>query len=167
MKKITLFLILGSIIALKPAKAQTMAQDTATENFIVKASVGGLQEIADGKLAMQKATDPEVKAFAARMVADHSRAQEKLLQVAKQERYTRQLKATVAVPDMMLEKATGKEFDQMYVHMMVPGHRSTASLFEKYALTGKDPQVKAFAAETLPTIKQHLTTITAIDEKLK
>lgn len=64
---------------------------------------------------------------------------------------------------MMLKNTDPKDFDRMYVHMMVPGHRSTVQLFEKYALTGKDPDVRAFAQQTLPTLKEHLAAIVAID----
>ena len=51
--------------------------------------------------------------------------------------------------------------------MMVSGHRETVQLFEKYVLTGKDPDVKSFAQQTLPVLKEHLTAIKAIDDNRK
>jgi putative membrane protein len=54
----------------------------------------------------------------------------------------------------------------MYVHMMEPDHRQTVQLFERYALTGKDPEVRAFAQQTLPILKEHLAAITAIDNSM-
>jgi putative membrane protein len=70
-------------------------------------------------------------------------------------------------PDPMLQSTPAKDFDRMYVHMMLPDHRATVSLFENYALTGKDPDVSAFARQTLPTLKEHLTSIIAIDNGMK
>jgi putative membrane protein len=40
-------------------------------------------------------------------------------------------------------------------------------MFQNYAITGKDPVVKAFAQQMLPTLKAHLAAIKAIDEKYK
>jgi putative membrane protein len=51
--------------------------------------------------------------------------------------------------------------------MMVPGHRSAIKLFQQYATNGQDPDIKAFAEQTLPVLKEHLTIITGIDNKMK
>jgi len=53
------------------------------------------------------------------------------------------------------------------VHGMISGHENTVQVFENYASTGKDPTVKAFAQQMLPTLKHHLMEIKAIAEKLK
>jgi putative membrane protein len=71
------------------------------------------------------------------------------------------------IEDMMLKNTPANKFDQVYVHMMVPDHRQTIQLFEKYALTGKDPVVKAYAQQTLPVLKEHLAAIIAIDNNMK
>lgn len=147
------------------AKAQT---DTATMNFLVQASIGNLQEITSGKLAAQKAADPKVKAFGNRVVTDHSKAESQLLALAKKNGYNLPENATShVVADPMLVKAALGKFDKLYVHMMVPGHRSTVGLFQKYAIGGKNPDIKAFAQQTLPIIKSHLAEITAIDKGMK
>jgi len=147
------------------AKAQT---DTATMNFLVNASIGNLQEISSGKLAAQKATDPKIKAFGNRMVTDHGKAETQLLALAKEKGYDLPLNATSGVvEDPMLAKANPVKFDKLYVHMMVPGHRSTAGLFQRYAITAKDPDIKAFAQQMLPVIKSHLAQIKAIDDQMK
>jgi len=39
-------------------------------------------------------------------------------------------------------------------------------MFENYAITGKDPGVKAFAQQTLPTLKFHLAAIENIEKQL-
>ncbi|WP_157566070.1 DUF4142 domain-containing protein [Mucilaginibacter arboris] len=151
-----------------PAKAQTEDQDTTTIHFIVQASISGLQEISAGGLAAQKALRPEVKAFGKRMVADHGKAQTMLMQLAKSKGYQVPSQATSPpVPEPMLTKASGKDFDRLYVHMMVPGHRQTVLLFQNYAIRGKDPAVKAFAQQTLSMLKEHLAAITAIDDTVK
>jgi len=57
----------------------------SSQSFVVDAIWGSDKEVALGKLAQQKSENPEVKAFASRMVADHSRAADKLTTIADNE----------------------------------------------------------------------------------
>jgi putative membrane protein len=148
--------------------AQDKSSDTTARYFLIQASIGNLQEVAEAKVALQKASNPEVKAFAQRMIDEHSKAQAQLLQLVQ----ARQIQIPQAaldtpVPDPMLQNTPAKDFDHMYVDMMSAGHGATVQLFEKYAWTGKDPQVKAWAAQTLPVIKAHLEAIKKIEEEMK
>jgi putative membrane protein len=167
MRKISILFTLSVLIALS-ASAQDKSNDTTARYFIIQASIGNLQEIAIGRLAVAQATSPDVRAFAGKMVADHTKAEAQLMQLVQTRGLQIPHEATdPPVEDMMLKKEMGKDFDRMYVHMMVPDHRQTVQLFEKYALTGKDPDVNAFARQTLPTLKDHMAAITAIDENMK
>lgn len=167
MKKIIfLFVIVGMTSNI--SKAQAPDPDTTARHFMIMASIGNLQEIRSGQLAAQKAVRPDVKSFGKMMVSDHSDAEQKLIQLAKAKGY--QLpEAATAMPvfDLNLEKASGDDFDRLYIHNMLPSHKSTVSMFENYATNGKDPEVKAFAQQTLPILKQHLETIKTINEKYK
>lgn len=167
MKKIfTLIAIAG--LAIGTAHAQAPDPDTTARHFIIMASIGNLQEAGSGKLAAQKATQTDIKSFGQMMVKDHGDAEQKLLQLAKSKGYQLPAAATdTPPPDMNLSKASGEEFDRMYIHAMVSGHRSTVMMFQNYAVTGKDPDVKAFAQQMLPALKAHLEAIKALDEKYK
>ncbi len=167
MKKIiTILFITG--LAINMACAQAPDPDTTARHFIIMTSIGNLQEVASGKLAVQKAANPDVKSFGQMMVTDHSDAEQKLLQLAKSQNIQMPTAATdTPPPDLNLSKASGDGFDRMYIHSMVSGHRSTVMMFENYATTGKNPEVKAFAQQMLPTLKSHLTAIKALDEKYK
>jgi putative membrane protein len=159
---------LTALIGFNTVKAQDKSNDTTARYFIIQASIGNLQEIAMGRLAAAQAVNPEVKAFAQRMVTDHSKAEAQLMQLIKSRGFQIPQAATDTPPDdLMLKNTPPKDFDRMYVHMMVPDHRETIQLFEKYGITGKDPDVKAFAQQTLPVLKEHLAAITAIDNSMK
>jgi putative membrane protein len=160
--------VLTASVGFSAATAQDKSSDTTARYFIIQASIGNLQEIAIGRLAAEQATSPDVKAFANKMVADHSKAEAQLMQLIKARGFQIPRDATdPPVEDLMLRNAPAKDFDRMYVHMMVPDHRQTVQLFEKYALTGKDPDVNAFAQQTLPVLKEHLASIIAIDNSMK
>ena len=167
MKKSIILFALASMASFNVARAQA-DPDTTALHFIVQASIGNQQEINAGTLASKKALKPEVKAFGQHMVADHTKAQAELLQLAKSKGYQVPAAATMpAVPEPMLVKSSGKDFDRVYVHMMVPGHQKTVLMYQTYAVSGKNPDVKAFAAKTLPSLKEHLTMITAIEKQTK
>jgi putative membrane protein len=167
MKKI-ITLILSTGLAISMVYGQVPDPDTTARHFIIMASIGNWQEVGSGKLAAQKAIRADVKSFGQMMVTDHSDAEQKLLQLSKSRGYRLPQAATdTPPPDMNLSKASGDDFDRMYIHAMVSGHRNTVMMFQNYAITGKDPEVRAFAAQMLPTLKAHLAAIKAIDEKYK
>ncbi len=167
MKKI-IMLALASGAFIGRAYAQMPDPDTTARHFIIMASIGNLQEVNAGKLAAQKATKADVKAFGQMMIKDHSEMQQKLLQLAQARTYPLPHAATDTPPfDLKFTKMSVDEFDRAYIHDMVAGHRSTVERFQNYSLTGKDPQVKEFARQALPMLKEHLEAIKALDEKYK
>lgn len=140
--------------------------DTTAKHFIIVASIGNLQETSAGQLAIQKAKRPDVRSFAQMMVKDHGKAEQELMQLAKTKGFDIPAAATGGIqPDLNLKNA-GDNFDKLYVHAMVNGHHNTVETFENYATTGKDPDVRAFAQHTLPTLKAHLSAIMAINDQL-
>jgi putative membrane protein len=148
-------------------KAQDKSNDTTARYFIIQASIGNLQEIQIAKLALQKSMNNEVKAFANRMITDHGNAQAQLMQIVRSRNFQIPAEATdTPVEDLMLKNLPAKDFDRMYVHMMVADHQQAVQLFEKYALTGKDPDVSSLARQTLPVLKEHLNAIVAIENKM-
>ncbi|MGH2414845.1 MAG: DUF4142 domain-containing protein, partial [Microcystaceae cyanobacterium] len=55
-----------------------------------------------------------------------------------------------------LSKLSGATFDRELMNQMVIDHQKTVSLFEQEAQQGQDPDLKAWAAQTLPILKDHL-----------
>jgi putative membrane protein len=126
--------------------------------FAIRAAQGGLAEVQLGKLANQKASDPEIKAFGQKMVADHTQANEKLTAIARKQEIT--LPSSMDPKDQgvynKLQKLTGVQFDRTYMKAMTKDHQRDIKQFQKEANKGKDPQIKSFAAETLPILQAHL-----------
>jgi len=156
--------VLGHLVS--KAQIPQPDPDTTAKHFLIVASIGNLQEVSSGQLAAKKGKSADVRSFGQMMVKDHGQAEQQLLQLAKSKGITLPPAATGGIqPDLNLKNAGG-DFDQLYVHAMVSGHRNTVETFQVYATTGKDPQVRAFAQELLPTLKQHLEMVTAIDKQI-
>lgn len=132
--------------------------DAVDRHFIRKAGEGGLAEVELGKLAAQKGQSDEVKKFGQRMVDDHSKANDQLKQLAQNEGVTlpTSLSATDKATKARLEKLSGEQFDRAYMNDMVKDHSKDVAEFKKESTNAKDPDVKNFAAQTLPTLEDHL-----------
>lgn len=137
--------------------------------FATKAAVGGMAEVALGKLALEKTSNTKIKEFANMMVNDHGKANEELMAIAKGKNIT--LPAAVDAEHQKkmddLKAKTGKDFDKEYVDAMVDGHKKTLSLMEDEAKDGKDADLKNFAAKTSTTVQMHLDMINKIHDSLK
>jgi putative membrane protein len=128
------------------------------QHFIKEAADGGMAEVELGQLAADKASNPQVKEFAQRMVKDHSQANDQLKQIAMQKGVTlpSSPSAKYEMTKKKLSKMSGDAFDQAYMQDMLKDHKADIATFEKESTSGKDPDVKQFASQTLPTLKDHL-----------
>lgn len=142
---------------------------TVQDNFWTNAAQGGMAEVELGKLAASKATNAEVKQFAQMMVSDHTKANAELKTLAAKKNVVLPTEMSSSHKSTMedLNKLTGAEFDKAYVDAMVEDHEDDVELFQDKSEDSSDPDVKAFATKTLPTLKKHLDTIKAIQAKMK
>jgi putative membrane protein len=158
---------------LYPAAAQQQrsaerARGTSDQTFVTKAVLGGLEEVSLGKLAMQQASSPDVKRFGKRMVDDHTKANEELLAIADKKGFKvpQQMSAKAQQEITRMAGFQGQNFDQMYMKSMVKDHKKDIEEFENQAKNGRDPDVKAFAEKTLPTIREHLKLAEEVNAKV-
>jgi putative membrane protein len=128
------------------------------QRFVYQTYSNGLAEIQLGELAQQKAASNEVKQFGQRLATDHGKANDELKPIASAK--------SIMLPTAMdakhraaadrLSKLSGSAFDHAFMQDMVAAHREAVKNFANMSQTAKDPDVKAFAAKTLPTIEAHL-----------
>lgn len=156
----------SSTTVVKTDSSATMMADTT---FASKAAVGGMAEVALGKMAAAKGTDKQVKDFGGMMVMDHGKANAELMSIAKTKNITLPagLDAEHQAKSDSLSKLSGADFDKAYVAAMVEGHKKTLALMQSEASNGKDAELKAFAAKTAPVVQMHLDHIIKIQGNLK
>jgi putative membrane protein len=126
--------------------------------FAANAAQGGMAEVEMGRLATQRAGDASVREFGARMVADHSRANSELKAIAGQKgiQLPAELNSEQKSEMDKLSKMSGAEFDKEYMSAMLKDHQTDVKDFDTQSKEGNDPEIKAFAGKTLPTLQQHL-----------
>jgi putative membrane protein len=137
---------------------QASTLSSSDKKFMEKAAQGGMAEVKLGQLATQKAQSDQVKQFGQRMVDDHSKADDKLKQLASTKAVTLPTtldKSTQKEYDK-LSKLSGADFDREYMKHMVSDHKKDISDFKSEANKAKDADLKQFASSTLPTLEEHL-----------
>jgi putative membrane protein len=147
--------------------ASTLSEDD--KDFAMKVAQGNMAEVSLGSMAAQKGTSPDVKTFGNRMVNDHGKALDELKQLATNKGITlpTDVSAEQKATADKLSKYSGKQFDKAYADTMADEHEKDAKTVEKASKDAKDPDLKAWAAKTLPVIQDHLKMAKEMKDKVK
>jgi putative membrane protein len=141
----------------KAAKTEKSSVSSVDKKFAENAAKGGMMEVAMGKEASAKANNSEVKQFGARMVRDHSKANDELKSIA--------AKKGITLPK---EEPSGKfKTDAGYIQDMVKDHEKDLAEFQNEAKNGSDPDLKKFADNTSKVVAEHLSLARKINKDLK
>jgi putative membrane protein len=169
MKALVPLVAIAAVVIASPAWTQSAAEKTGvnsvlgisptTADFVKEAAMSDMLEVEAGKLAQQRGQG-DVKTFADDMVKDHTKTSNELKGMITSDT----VKATA--PTMLdsnaqgkldaLKKAKDDDFASDYADMQVSAHKDAVSLFERYAKSGENAELKNWAGKTLPTLRHHL-----------
>jgi putative membrane protein len=141
-----------------PTGSPSTALTPFDREFLMNAARGGMMEVQLGNLATQKASNAQVKQFAERAVTYHSQAGQALRQLASNLNITLPQDLDPEQRNMVsrLENLSGKEFDREFMKTMVTEYEKAVSEYERAANQATNPEVKQYASQTLPTLREHL-----------
>ncbi|VVD80595.1 hypothetical protein PCA20602_01096 [Pandoraea capi] len=160
----------GEDVTHAASKAVRAAQPTAglDVEFVDKAQKAGKTEVQASQLAVQRSHHPSIKRFAQQMVNDHSKANEALRQLAAKKGVSVPNDAAVDPDIEALKGKKGREFDVAYLALAGPdAHEKAVTLFQTEAEKGQDPDLRAFAQKTLPTLRHHLSEAREVSAKVE
>jgi putative membrane protein len=128
------------------------------KEFVAMAGLGGLAQMQMANLALQKASSADVKAFAQRMITDHTKPNAEIAELAttKGLALATELSGDSKSALEHLTSLSGTEFDKAYMQHMVEDHEKDVAAFDKASTSATDMDLKAWAGRTLPTLKEHL-----------
>ena len=140
-------------------KGNMAMMSSSDRKFAMMAAMGGMAEVEMARLALTKATSDAVKQYAQKMIDDHTPNNAELMQIASTKGLTLPTAPDAKHRAMMakMERLSGAEFDRQYI--MMAGHKDhqkMEKLFRDESMRGRDADLKAFAAKTLPVVQQHL-----------
>ena len=150
------------------APAGTTAAAATSAQFLASAYQDGLAEIQLGQLALQRATNADVKTFAQRMIDQHTALNNEITSLAQSKNITL---PTAPTADQQAEATrlsglSGQEFDLAYMQANVTGHRKDVTEARTQAKSGDDPTVKMLADNALPILEAHLAVAEEINALL-
>ena len=130
----------------------------AERKFLEAAAQHSMAEIQAGRLAGRKATNPQAKQLGQQVAEDQEKSYAEVVQLAKAKSIglPMQPDKDEAGRTAKLEKLSGPEFDRKFVDTVVRDHEDEVKAFQKMAKNARDPDVRAYAGKTLPTLVGHL-----------
>jgi len=159
--KFTVLLLSATLTATAFAAGELKHRD---HEFVEDAAVSGMEEVSISKVAVDRAQNADVKAFAEMMVKDHTGANSELTSLASTKNVA--LPADKTNVEKWSERSA-KDFDHEYVEKMIHDHKKAIETFEKESKNGTDPDLKAFADKTLPTLRAHLDRVEQLKTEVK
>lgn len=156
-----------------PANPATVAEGeappaTTAAGFVTRASLSDMYEIESSRLALERSQSPEVKAFAQRMIDEHSRMSNQLKAAIAQAGLPAQpptvLDGERAELIRGLREASASDFNDKYIDQQTEAHENALNLFRDFANNGDNEQLKKLAAAGAPMIENHLQTVRALDK---
>ena len=143
------------VVLLGSAAAAQSAVPAA--EFVRQTAIAQMFGIESATLALHKSSSPAIKDFAHALASEQGAATSGLRRIIAK-------RSDIALPDRpdgrhldLLRDLTDKQgtaFDKAYVEAQRSTHREVALLMERYANEGDDPELKSFAAQSLPVFRE-------------
>jgi putative membrane protein len=155
---------IGLVLCAGPASAAGPTGAGKDEvDFVTRASIGHRFAIAESQMAIDRATDPKLKALAQQLVEDHHKAESELETAAEG---SGAAVAAALDPDHQahltaLQGKSGADFDKAYVADQVEIHSNTLTLYADYMLLGDNAMLKKLAIKMIPITEQQYKSVNA------
>ena len=153
-----------------PASTDLSTTDvTKAANFVTLAANSDMFEVQSSKIALRRSTDAAVKRFAQMMIDAHTKTTATLKGLIADQN---NLSPPISLPSDLQTKldqfgsVSPADFDKSYLDDQVDGHQSTLNVMQRYAKDGDQEPLKQFAADTAPTVQQHLDKAKALRDAL-
>jgi len=149
-------LVGAAVLAFPHIHAQTPAD--SEQIFLSRVSEADLAETKLSQLALDKSTDPAVRAFAQKMIADHGTLDQNLKPF--DDKYSVTPVVALDSEDQAtfdkLNGLSGKAFDKAYVAAMDNAHHAALTIFVDEQSTGTDKELHAIVSPATQTVQMHV-----------
>lgn len=155
----------AAVMSSATAKAQGSDQD---KQFLMMASQSDLTEITLSKLALTKTSNSQVKAYAQKMITDHTKLEMKMKPFADQMGVPPATSLNAEHQQLLdqLQGLSGADFDKQYMSDMDTTHHATLDAFKTELSTTTDAQLKPTVAKGEKVIAQHTMLADKLSKKL-
>ncbi|HYO10472.1 MAG TPA: DUF4142 domain-containing protein [Tepidisphaeraceae bacterium] len=138
--------------------------------FFRQAAIGDMTELETSRIALENAQSSDVKSFAQRMIDDHTGNRARVAELARSKNVQPPAQLDTAhqkIVDKLRNTPAGPDFDRAYMKAQVTAHQETVATYETASQKAEDPDVKAYATQALPMLRQHLEMARSINNRVK
>lgn len=131
----------------------------ADQKMVKDMAMVNMAEIETARMAQSKSQSDQVKAYAQRMIDDHTKGLTDVQQLAQAKGMTlpTELDKAHKAKGAKLAKLSGEQFDKAYMAQAgVADHKAAHAKVQAAAKKATDPDVKALAGRLHPTVQEHL-----------
>ena len=151
------FTALAPLLLASVAVAQSGNTNDVDKMFLHKSAQGSLAEIQMGKLALSKSHNHDVRAFAQKMIHDHTKIMQNMRPLGMKMGLSSA--TTLTAEDQLemrkLRSLSGDAFNREYVSDMVDDHQKDLMSFKQEADSTSNPFLKKTVEEAGQVIQQH------------
>ncbi len=160
--------VLIGAFALLFAGLPACAQSHSDKEFLEKSSQGNVAEVELGKLALEKSHNPQVRAFAQRMIHDHEMLGKKMTPFVAQAGLQPSTSLNTEHQHLYnkLKDLSGTEFDKQYVEAMDKDHHEDLKDFQDEVSSTQDQKLKQAVSSGEKVIAEHTHMIDEISRKM-
>lgn len=131
--------------------------DKHAARFLKEATQGNQMELEMAGVALSKAQNSEVKSFAQHLQKDHRDVQTKLTSLIQRHGIQIDKPGKTSKEVEGLQELSASEFDREFMKMALRDHQKDIAKYQKAIEQVQAADVKQFAQETLPKLRQHLS----------
>lgn len=139
------------------ATSDSTSASHSAKSFIKEAFRDNEMEVEMGGIGASKAQNADLKSFAQLIQKDHTQANKELEPLA--QKYgveLEQSKLREHTVNKFEKETSGAEFDKKFATEMLKDHQKAISKFEKAAAKLQEADVKQYAENMLPKLREHL-----------
>ena len=137
--------------------------------FVRKAEDGHMLEAALGERAAEWAASADVKNFGQMMAKYNTLAGNRLLEIAKNNSLEAPTDMDREDQEALLHlvEMKGRDFDREYMNQVVRDQKQNVKLFERMADEADNPDLRNYARQTIPALREHLRTAREIYSRIE
>jgi putative membrane protein len=135
------------------------AMAVSDREFVTSAASSDVMEVEASRLAVDRTQSDAVRRFAQQMLDDHTKTSQLLASIAREAGLTEPMQMNPAHSGDLdrLRSLGGRDFDREYAAQVgVATHQQAITAFERAARDATNPQLKSFAEQMLPHLRDHL-----------
>ena len=142
-----------------PPAAISGAMEPVDEAFARFAASSALAAIEGARLVLKSSANPDVREYAQRIVREHGRSADELRRIVTPRGVSLPAAPTGRHADMVtkLSGTSASDRDDAFLQRFgLDAHKEAIALFERHTAEARDPQLKRYAEQTLPLLREHM-----------